>query len=125
LARAPNREQALTWAAEAAYVLDRLDVAEVYRRRLVANYPHSPSHHERLAEVLEKRKAWPEAIAEAREAIRGDPFRAESRGILIAALLASGDGKQAREELAVVGVIDPAYQKELRERFAELSTPGK
>jgi Flp pilus assembly protein TadD len=117
LARAPDREQALVWAGDAALMLGRLDSAEAYYRRSAEKYPHYPAHHERLAAVLVKRQAWAEAVAAARTAVRGNPFRASAREVLITALIETGDVAGARAEFEVVGVLDPAYQTKLRERF--------
>jgi tetratricopeptide (TPR) repeat protein len=117
LAKAPDREQALSWAAETALALDRLDAAEAYCRRLVERYPYYPVHQDRLAAVLLKRKAWPQAVTAAEAAVRGNPFRPQSRELLITALLETGNVAGAKAEFDVVGVIDPAYQAKLRERF--------
>jgi hypothetical protein len=119
LARAPDREQTLIWATEAALVLDRLDAAEGYCRRLIEKYTHNPGNHERLAAVLVKRRLWPEALAAARAAVRGNPFRPPAREHLIAALIATGDFAAARTEFNVVGVLDPAHQAKLRDRFPD------
>lgn len=117
LAKAPAREQALTWAIDAALALGHLDRAETYCRRLVEKYPHYALHHERLAALLVQRKAWPQALAAAEAAVRANPFRAEARDHLIAALVETGDLKRARAELETVGVIDPAYQAKIRQRL--------
>jgi predicted CXXCH cytochrome family protein len=123
--QAPDRERSLSGATDAARLLGRLDRAEVYARRLVEKYPHYPANHERLAQVLVERKAWPEALVAARAAVRGNPFRAEARELLIAALLENGDLAQARAEFDVLGVIDPPYQTKLRDRFRGRFTNSK
>jgi tetratricopeptide (TPR) repeat protein len=125
LAKAPDREQALSWAVESAIALDRLDEAETYCRRLVARYPYYSPHRNQLAVILLKRKAWPQALAAAEEAVRSNPFRARSRELLIEALLETGATTQARAEFDVVGVFDPAYQAKLRERFGARLGVGK
>jgi Flp pilus assembly protein TadD len=117
LALAPDREQAMSWAAEAALALGRADRAESYCRRLAETNPHHAIYSERLAFLLARRGAWPESLAAARAAVRGNPFRPETREVLIAALLATGDAAGARVEFDAVGAIDPAYQAKLRERF--------
>jgi len=119
LAKAPDREQSLTWAAESALVLGELDRAEVYCRKLTEKYPYYPIHFERLANVLIKRKAWKEALAVAEAAVRGNPFRAKSRELLITVLLEIGDRTRAKAEFDAVGVIDPATQGKLREKFGD------
>ncbi len=124
LARAPDRERALYWAFDAALALDRLDAAERYARRLTEKYPHYPANHERLAAVLVKRRAWSDALAAARAAVRGNPFRPEAREVLITALIEVGELAEARAEFEVVGVLDPAFQTKLREGLgARLGSP--
>src|SRR5262249_53440303 len=75
LVLAPDREQTLTWAADVAAAGNRLDVAEAHARRLTEKYPQYPPHRERLAMILARRKAWPQALEAAEAAVRGDPFR--------------------------------------------------
>ncbi len=125
LAQAPDRERALTWAAEVAAVRDRLDVTETYCRRLAAKYPDYPPNHEFLAWVLGKRKAWAEALPEAEAAVRGDPFKASAREMLITALLELGHSDRAQAEFDALGVIDPADQANYRPRFEEGMRQGK
>ena len=119
LALAPDREQTLTWAVQVAAARNRYDVAETYSRRLVEKYPYFPLHHESLAFILVKRKAWAEALAAAQDAVRGNPFRAEARDLLITALLETGDRDRAQVEFDALGVIDPIYQAKLQPRFDE------
>ncbi len=119
LALAPNREQTLTWAVQAAAAGGRFDLAETYSRRLVDKYPLFPLHHESLAFVLLKRQKGAEALEEAQAAVAGNPFRAEARELLITALLESGGRDRAQTEFDLIGVINPAYQAKLRPRFEE------
>ena len=95
LALAPDREQTLTWAVQVAAARGRFDLAEKYSRRLVEKYPYFPPHREALAFLLEKRKAWVEALQTAQDAVRGDPFRARSRELMITALLETGSPDRA------------------------------
>jgi hypothetical protein len=118
LALAPDREQSLAWAVEVAVGRDRLDRAEAYARRLTEKYPHFALHQEQLAYVRVQKKAWPQALEAARSAVRLDPFRPEARGLLIEALLETGDRAQAQAEMDVLGVIDPSYQEKLRPKVA-------
>jgi hypothetical protein len=120
LALVPDREQTLTWAVQVAAARNRLDLAETYSRRLVEKYPYFPLHRESLAFILVKRKAWAAALQAAQAAVRGDPFRARSRELLITALLETGDRERAQVEFDVLGVIDPGYQEKFRPRFEEL-----
>lgn len=119
LAKAPDREQTLTWAAEAAMILGEFERAEVYCRKLTEKYPHYPIHFERLADLLIKRKAWKDALAAAEVAVRGNPFRVSARELLITVLLETGDQMRAKAEFDAVGVIDPASQGKLREKFGD------
>ncbi|HEX4613351.1 MAG TPA: hypothetical protein VH092_34520, partial [Urbifossiella sp.] len=107
LARAPDRERALMWAADAAAARRDYARAEPLARRLAARYPHYPLHQARLAHVLSELKAWPEAVAAADAAVRGDPLRADFRAILVTALVGAGDAARARIEFARLAVIDP------------------
>jgi hypothetical protein len=119
LAKAPDRERALGFAARAAQAAGRLDLAEKYGRRLAEKYPQIADHHHRLAVVHAQRKAWPEALRAAEAAVRADPFRGESRALLIAACFEAGDRARAQAEFEALGVIQPDYQETVRPWFAE------
>jgi Tetratricopeptide repeat/Cytochrome c554 and c-prime len=116
---APDREQTLTWAAEAAAATGRLDRAEQLARRLVAKYPYFSGHHQTLAAILVDREAWPQALQAAQAGIEIDPFSAPLRDLLITIHLHNGDRDRAQAEFDRLGLIDPAYQERLRPRFAE------
>ncbi|MCI0456642.1 MAG: hypothetical protein L0Z62_06645, partial [Gemmataceae bacterium] len=117
LEQAPHREETLTWAARIADARGRLEQAEAYGRRLAEHYPHAADHRHRLATVLAKRRAWPQALEAARAAVKADPFRPESRALLIAAHLETGKRALAQAEFDTLGAIDPAYQAKLRPWF--------
>src|SRR5262249_58135854 len=118
LARAPDREQTLIWAADAAAAASRLEPAEHYARRLAKSYPHLAEHHERLASVLLRRKEMGEALEAAQEALRVDPFRAETRALLAVIHAERGEPVLAQAQLDVLGLINPGYQEEMRRRLA-------
>jgi predicted CXXCH cytochrome family protein len=119
LAKAPDRELTLTFAARVAQARGRLDLAEKYGRRLAEQYPHVPDHQHRLAVLHAQRKAWPEALRAAQAAVRVGPFRAESRALLITACFETGDRARAAAEFEALGVIHPDYQEKIRPWFAE------
>jgi hypothetical protein len=119
LAKAPDRERALTFAARVAEERGRLELAEQYCRRLAEKYPQVPDHQHRLAVLHAQRKAWPQALRAAQAAVKADPFRAESRAILITAYLETGDRDRARAEFERLGVLHPDYQEKIRAWFAE------
>lgn len=119
LARAPDRESALTWAARIAEKADQLELAERYARRLVEKYPHYSDHHHRLAVILMKRHNGPGAVDAARAAVAANPFSAEARAVLIGAYLETGDRSAARAEFDRLGVIHPDHRDRIRAWFEE------
>jgi predicted CXXCH cytochrome family protein len=119
LAKAPDRELTLTFAVRVAQTKGRLELAEKYCRRLAEKYPQVPDHQHRLAVLHAQRKAWPEALQRAQAAVRADPFRAESRALLITACFETGDRARAEAEFEALGVLQPDYQEKLRPWFAE------
>lgn len=114
LTKAPDREQTLLWAAEAAEAHDRLEQAEKYCRRLTEKYPYYPGHFERLASLHAKREAWPQALLTSQEAVRLGPFRAQTRELGFLSFLAVKDPSQAQKEFDLLGLLDPAHQAKLR-----------
>jgi predicted CXXCH cytochrome family protein len=119
IAQAPDREETLAVAMEAADAAQRLDLAASYGEQLVRKYPQTPYYAYRLAVIHAKREAWPQARAAAQAAVDGDPFRAQPRALLVTTLIEIGDRARAEAEFAVLGVIDPKYHAEHRTWFME------
>lgn len=117
LKQVPEREQALGWAGHVAEACGRLELAEQYFRRLVALAPHVPNNHQRLALLLMKRQAWPQARASVQAALKINPFDPDLRSLLVAIHLESGDFTAAQQEFDRLGVIDAGYQEQLRPQF--------
>jgi tetratricopeptide (TPR) repeat protein len=117
LAKSPERETSLLLATDAAVATGRLELAEQYCRRLTAAYPRLPLYRARLANILVNRRAWPEALTAAQDAVREDPFSAEARALLVIALAQTGDPNRAQAEFDVLGEIDPAFQALNRARL--------
>lgn len=117
LARAPNRETALSGAALAAEELRRSDAAIGYWQRLLAVDPHSATAHARLATLLGARERWPEALREGQEVLRLNPFAVEARVFVAQCHLRLGNADKAREEFARVEALKPADLLELRGWF--------
>jgi tetratricopeptide (TPR) repeat protein len=119
LARAPDRETALDLATHVAQATGQLDLAEKYGQRLASKYPQCPDHLHRLAVIYAQRQAWPQALKATRAAVRADPFRAESRALLITVHFETGNRDRALAEFETLGVIQPDYQEKIRSWFAE------
>jgi tetratricopeptide (TPR) repeat protein len=117
LARAPNRETALSGAALTAEELRRSDAAIGYWQRLLEVNPHSVTAHARLATLLGARERWPEALREGQEVLRLNPFAVEARVFVAQCYLRLGNVDQARGEFARVEALKPADLLELRHWF--------
>jgi hypothetical protein len=119
LAQAPDREETLSWAVQAAEGAERLEVAVRHAERLVHRYPAVPDYRYRLAVIHARREAWPQALKAAESAVKDDPFRPEARALLLTGLVETGDRERAEAEFAALGVIDPAYQQRIRGWYTE------
>jgi protein involved in temperature-dependent protein secretion len=69
--------------------------------------------------VYVKRKDWPRAIDAVEAALKIDPFSPESRSILIAIYLETGDHAKARAQFDILGVIHPDRREQIRPWFEE------
>jgi hypothetical protein len=119
IAQAPEREETLAVAMDAADAARRLDLAASYGEQLMRTYPQTPYYAYRLAVIHAKREAWPQARAAAQAAVDGNPFHGQWRALLVTALIETDDRARAEAEFAVLGVIDPKYQAEHRAWFME------
>jgi tetratricopeptide (TPR) repeat protein len=91
LARAPEREAALTYAAVLAAALGRDGEAVGYWRRAIAVNPWCSLYHYRLAKLLAARRDWVAALEECDAALRLNPFHEETRALREQCLGRAGD----------------------------------
>ena len=119
LALAPEDEVALQDAALLAGSTDRDAEAIAYWRRAIAVNPWAAAYREQLAGLLAKGADWASAADEARAALRLDPFRVETRKLLIHALLRSGRPKDAAAEWDTLLSMKPDDPDSLRRWYAE------
>src|SRR5262245_59867560 len=117
LSRLPNRETALANAAESAENLGRTEVALDRWQRLVRVNPWQPSYLYRLARNQAAGKAWAEAIATCRTAIRLDPTYVTARRLLVSCLVQFGDKERALSELGVIQAIAMPNEREGLQRW--------
>ena len=116
---APDREFALARAARLAVELDQFPRAKTYLQRAIAVNPYDAGYHADLAGCFAVAREWPQVLQECRTAIELNPFRHEPRKLLVAAYLATGDRKAAKEEFDLLLGLKPPDADELRRWFAE------
>jgi Flp pilus assembly protein TadD len=116
---APREESILEAAATMATALRDEDRARAYWERLIAINPWKAMYHLNLAQLRARRQEWPQVRAECQAVLRGDPFNAEARLLLVRCLLQAGDKEQARTELDTAAALQPARAAEWRRWFAE------
>jgi hypothetical protein len=119
LAKSPDREQTLAWAARAAESAGQLELAETYARRLTERYPYYAVHRLQLAVIRVKRRDWPGALDAVQAALKTDPFNIEARAVLVSVLFENGERDRAVKEFTILGAIDPAKKVGLEAWFAE------
>jgi predicted CXXCH cytochrome family protein len=90
LARAPEREEALTYAAVLAAALGHDEEAVGYWRRAVAVNPWASQYRARLARLLADRRDWAGALGECEAALRLNPFDDQTRALREECLRESG-----------------------------------
>jgi tetratricopeptide (TPR) repeat protein len=118
LGKAPDREQTLILAAQAAEGAGRFDDALGFRLRLTALNPYLGEYHADAAKLLARKQDWPAALREAEAAVRLTPAEREPRLLLIAALLRQGERTRAAAELEALVRLTPADEAALRLWFA-------
>jgi predicted CXXCH cytochrome family protein len=126
LAEAPGYEKALDERVSLALeVEDRRDALAPARQAVAVN-PWSAVFHERLAFYRLQERSWSEALREAEQALRLDPFLADARRFLIQCHLHLNHRERAGEELEALIALDPTQDTPLRLWFArQLGTPGR
>ncbi len=122
LARAPQREATLTYAAVLATALGRSEAAIAYWQRAVEGNPWSSQYRLQLAKLLAERGEWRQALEEASAACRLNPASEEIRTLLITSLLRAGNSERARREFDALLALNPADQEVLRRWFTEQMT---
>jgi hypothetical protein len=119
LSSQPQREIALTGAAEAAEYERKRDVSIGYWRRAVASNPWMPLYRRQLALLLRRTQRWDEVRSQCQTWMRLDPSSAEARMLWITCLVRAGDKDKAREQFAHIEALQPPNLEQLRALFAQ------
>jgi tetratricopeptide (TPR) repeat protein len=119
LARAPQRESTLEFAAELAEKMDRPSDAIAYLRRLCAVNPWMWEYRYTLSKLLAKRQEWQNALDECEAALRLNPANEAARILLIVCCLRCGKRDRARSEFQTLLALNPKEERALRSWFAE------
>jgi predicted CXXCH cytochrome family protein len=119
LAKAPQRELTLTYAAALATALERSDAAHVYWQRAIHVNPWNSQYHYRLAQLLANQGQWSKAAEASAAALRLNPVSEEIRLLRVASLLHTGNKDQAQTEFEPLLALKPADEATLRRWFAE------
>jgi predicted CXXCH cytochrome family protein len=119
LAKAPERELTLTYAAALATALERKDAAIAYWQRAVRVDPWNSQYHYRLAQLLAVQGRWSEAQKASASAFRLNPFAEEIRLLRVTCLIRTGNKDQAWAEFQPLLTLKPADQTTLRRWFDE------
>src|SRR5262249_19115933 len=120
LAVAPEREQTLHHAAQAAAALKRSEDAEAYWHRALAINPWISSYRHGLANHYAYRQNWRCAIETCREALQRNPHHRKLRTLLIYCLANAGENEQARSEFQTLLGQKPGEVDTLRAWFDSL-----
>jgi tetratricopeptide (TPR) repeat protein len=121
LAREPNRESALTEAADSAAGAGRREDAIAYWRRVIAISPWRAEYHARLAIALFQARDWREAAEECRATLRLSPADLPARQLLIRCELRLNDHEAARKEFQTLLEFELPNRAELIRWFAPLA----
>jgi hypothetical protein len=119
LRAAPTREVTLSLAAQLAEKTDRPDQAIDYWRRAAEVNPWVWEYRFHLAQLLARRRQWPEAWTAAEAALRLSPLHEPTRTLFITCSLAAGKKDQADQEFAKLVALNPANADRLRAWYAE------
>jgi tetratricopeptide (TPR) repeat protein len=116
---APQRELALSVAAQVAERLGRDEDALAYIRRGAAANPWNWEFRRKLAALLAQRQQWGAARDEAEAALRLNPVHQQTRLVLITCCLRTGDRQRAQREFETLLALDPDDAARWRQWFAE------
>jgi Flp pilus assembly protein TadD len=119
LARAPQREQALTEAAQLATELGREASALEYWQRLLQVNPWHADAHAQLGSLYARQRQWQKAVKEAQLALQLQPDKAAVRVVLIESLIGMGLRKESRIEFEKLMALKPPQPEALRRWFEE------
>jgi hypothetical protein len=117
LARAPERELVVIGAANNAEVLHQVERAIQYWQQAAQLNPWQPDYRRQLCPLLIKKERWAEALKQADDWIRLDPFSVEARTARIWSLLGLDKKEEARAEFHRMEALTPPNLKELTLRF--------
>jgi tetratricopeptide (TPR) repeat protein len=127
LARAPERESALEFAAELAEKMDRPTDAIAYLRRLRTVNPWLWECRYTLSKLLAKRREWQSALDECDAALRLNPTHEPARVLLILCCFRCGKEERARYEFQRLLALNPKHERTLGAWFTEqmMSSPER
>ena len=123
LAREPDRESALTAAAQIAAQGGQRADAIAYWQRAIAISPWRSDYQAELALLYFRARDWPAAAETSRNALRLNPADLETRKLLVRCYIRLGDADAARGEFMTLLAFDPADRTELLDQFAPLAQP--
>ena len=118
LARAPERELAVTGAAAVAGRMGKIDLAIGYWQRAIRISPKRPHSHHQLALLLLRREQTEAALEHCEMALRLNPVSVEIRVLEVVCLLKQGRKEQARTAFDKLMALKPEKETELRRWFA-------
>lgn len=111
LEKAPQYEQALDERVALALELGDKRADPTPALRAVAVNPYSAEFHERLAYYQLENRNWKQAIQEADEALRLNPFLIFARQFRIRCLLHDKDQERAAQEFQILTQLNPGDQR--------------
>jgi Flp pilus assembly protein TadD len=118
LARAPQSESTLEFAAELAENMDRPTDAIAYLRRLTAVNPWMWEYRYRLSKLLFQRRDWQGALDECDAALGLNPANKPARMLVILCCLRCGKVDRARSEFQTLLALNPKDARQLWTWFA-------
>jgi tetratricopeptide (TPR) repeat protein len=117
LALAPEREEALMYAAGLSAHLEQWEAALDYWHRALKVNPCSVRYHFELARLLGRLRRWPDALAECTATLDLDPLHLEARKLLIICQLRLGQRDQAQHAWEDLRELDPTNRDRLESWF--------
>jgi hypothetical protein len=119
LAKAPGNEAALHSAATLAMERELPDSARGYWERALRVNPWRYEFHYGLAAARAQMRDWPAAVDECQQAIRLNPFKWETRKLLVRCYLSLRAKEQARKEFQLLLGLEPPEPEALRRWYTE------